>query len=156
MTPPDPGTVPPPSVGGLSAAIPAAVAVTTAGSGPGEQDGPWVGGGSRAESIAAAVLACPSVTRLTGGVAGEVATYLPGRRVVGVRLRPDRITVHVAGRYGVPVGRIAADVRAAVRAVLADPSSVPSPAEGHIAADVPIDVVVDDLDMVEDVALARP
>lgn len=161
----DPGTLPPASIGGLSGAspsvaVPGAVAVAADGprgaSGPGEENRPPVVGGSLAEPIAAAVLACPLVTRLTGHLAGEVATYLPGRRVLGVRVRPDGIAVQVAGRYGVPVGQIAADVRAAVRAVLADPSSVPSPAEGHVPVDVPIDVVIDDLDMAEEVVRRQP
>ena len=33
---------------------------------------------------------CPGCTDLHGGVLGEVATYLPGRRVTGVRLRERR------------------------------------------------------------------
>ena len=39
-----------------------------------------------AERVAAAVAAHPSVARLHGGVFGVVATYLPGRRLTGVRI----------------------------------------------------------------------
>jgi hypothetical protein len=39
-----------------------------------------------AEQVAAAVSAHPSVVRLHGGTFGDLATYLPGRRLVGVRL----------------------------------------------------------------------
>lgn len=39
-----------------------------------------------AERIAAAVTAHPAVARLDGGDFGAVATYLPGRRLIGVRL----------------------------------------------------------------------
>lgn len=39
-----------------------------------------------AERIAAAVVAHPGVAALHGGVFGSVATYLPGRRLVGVRV----------------------------------------------------------------------
>lgn len=39
-----------------------------------------------AEQVAAAVGAHPSVVRLHGGTFGDLATYLPGRRLVGVRL----------------------------------------------------------------------
>lgn len=42
-----------------------------------------------AELVAAAVTAHPAVARLDGGVFGSVATYLPGRRLVGVRIGPD-------------------------------------------------------------------
>lgn len=71
-----------------------------------------------ADAIAAAVLACRSVAALGGGPAGAVATYLPGRRVTGVRVRPDGpVVVHVVGHYGPTVAQIAAEVTAAVREV---------------------------------------
>ncbi|WP_219415429.1 hypothetical protein [Pseudonocardia nigra] len=39
-----------------------------------------------AERIAATVTAHPAVARLDGGMFGAVATYLPGRRLTGVRV----------------------------------------------------------------------
>lgn len=39
-----------------------------------------------AERVAAAVTAHPAVAGLHGGVFGAVATYLPGRRLTGVRI----------------------------------------------------------------------
>lgn len=39
--------------------------------------------------IAERVRAHPSVARLHGGRFGEIASYLPGEKVVGVRLRED-------------------------------------------------------------------
>lgn len=42
-----------------------------------------------AEQVAAAVCAHPAVARLHGGTFGDVATYLPGRRLIGVRLGTD-------------------------------------------------------------------
>jgi len=41
---------------------------------------------SLAERIAAVVTAHPAVLRLHGGVFGDVVTYLPGRRLTGVRV----------------------------------------------------------------------
>lgn len=70
------------------------------------------------DAVAAAVLACPSVTGLSGGRLGEVATYLPGRRITGVRIADDGVAVHLVGRYGPTIGEIAAEVRAAVQAVV--------------------------------------
>ncbi|OLR91838.1 hypothetical protein [Actinokineospora bangkokensis] len=64
--------------------------------------------------IAAAVRAAPGVADLHGGRFGEVATLLPGRRVTGVRVRPDEVTVSVVGRYPATVAEIGTDVRAAV------------------------------------------
>ncbi len=46
--------------------------------------------------VAAAVTAHPAVARLDGGVFGGIATYLPGRRLVGVRLGRGDEPVEVA------------------------------------------------------------
>jgi hypothetical protein len=37
------------------------------------------------EAVAAAAQGCPLVAGLTGGRFGEIATYRPGRRILGVR-----------------------------------------------------------------------
>jgi len=71
-----------------------------------------------ADEIAAEVRNLPQVSRLSGGVLGEVSTYLPGRRVVGVRVRDDGVTIHVVGVWGSAVDDIASAVRAAVHATL--------------------------------------
>ena len=47
------------------------------------------------DAIAAATLACPAVAGLHEGGARAVATYLPGRRVVGVRVEDHRVLVSV-------------------------------------------------------------
>lgn len=80
--------------------------------------------------IAAAVAACPDVVALSGGTLGEVATYLPGRRVAGVRIAEDAIEVHVLARYGPTVAEIADQVRRAVH---------------RVAGSLPVSVGVDDL-----------
>ena len=69
---------------------------------------------SQAELVAAAVLACPEVAGLHGGRFGEVATYLPGRRVIGVRITPTEVFVHVIARYRVTVNQIDTAVRVAL------------------------------------------
>jgi hypothetical protein len=66
-----------------------------------------------ADEVAAAVAAAPGVSRLSRGHLGGVGTYPPGRRVTGVVLREEDLEVHVIGRYGTPVGAIAAEVRQA-------------------------------------------
>ena len=67
-----------------------------------------------ADLVAAAVLAVQGVHSLHGGVLGEVGTYLPGRRVAGVRLLPDATEVHVAVVAGTPIPAVARDVHQAV------------------------------------------
>jgi hypothetical protein len=69
-----------------------------------------------ADAVAEAVLACPAVAAL---VDGPVATFLPGRRVRGVRVDDDLCTVAVAVRPdGRPLPEIAADVRRAASTVV--------------------------------------
>ncbi|GAA2557497.1 hypothetical protein [Pseudonocardia hydrocarbonoxydans] len=70
------------------------------------------------DRIATAVLSCPSVAALHGGRFGEVAAYLPGRRVVGIRHEARHVAVHVVGRYPASVEDIGTQVRNAVTAVL--------------------------------------
>ena len=57
----------------------------TALAGPGPGDIAVVDG-VNVETAAAVVLGCAGVSRLDGGPFGEVATYLPGRTVNGVRV----------------------------------------------------------------------
>jgi hypothetical protein len=71
-------------------------------------------GGVDARAVAERIVACPGVARLSGGAFGEVATYLPGLRVPGVRLVGGILEVHVVSRWDVPVPTLAAEVRAAV------------------------------------------
>lgn len=66
------------------------------------------------DAVAAVVEALPAVSSLSGGRFGEVATYLPGRRVQGVRLRPGAVEVHVVARSGLPLPAVAGAVRGAV------------------------------------------
>jgi len=80
--------------------------------------------------IATAVKSCPGVARLHGGVFGEVATYLPGRRVVGVQVGEQRVAVHFVARLDRPVREVADGVRGAVT---------------PLAHGMPVDVIVEDV-----------
>ena len=70
------------------------------------------------DAVAAAVRGCPAVDDLDGGRLGGVATYLPGRRVPGIRITDDRIEVHVRGVWGQPVGMIADQIRDALATLI--------------------------------------
>ncbi|MGI8758362.1 MAG: hypothetical protein ACR2K0_03565 [Acidimicrobiales bacterium] len=77
------------------------------------------------DELARAVESCPSVARLAPGRGVEVATYLPGRRVRGIRVGEGGIEVHVAARYGPTMTEVAGEVRDAVAAHLgAEPVAV--------------------------------
>ena len=77
-----------------------------------------------ADAVAAAVTAVPGVAELHPGMFGEVGTYLPGRRVPGVRIAVGRTEVHVSLVYGVPVRPTAARIRDAVADVVGGPVDV--------------------------------
>ncbi|WP_224386553.1 hypothetical protein [Pseudonocardia sp. ICBG1293] len=87
-----------------------------------------------AELVAEAVLAHPSVVRLDGGAFGTVATWLPGRRVVGVLVgRADEpVEIGVVLHLDRPIPATVAALRAAVAPVVGG---------------VPIDVTVVDVEV---------
>ena len=67
-----------------------------------------------ADRIAAAVTGCPDVAGLTQVPGMPVATYLPGRAVSGVAVRPAEVKICVVARYGPPLPQVAAQIRQAV------------------------------------------
>ncbi|GAB3547108.1 hypothetical protein J2S53_003080 [Actinopolyspora lacussalsi] len=86
----------------------------------------------RVAAIAAAVAACPLVARPHSGRYGQVATYLPGRRVPGVRLTDTELVIHVAARYPATMTAVAGQVRDAV---------------ADLAGGLPVAVAIDDLEL---------
>jgi len=72
------------------------------------------GDGTLADAVAAVVRGLGGVARLSGGKAGQVATYLPGRRVTGVRIMSDTVEVHLVARWMGSLPQLADDVRAAL------------------------------------------
>jgi hypothetical protein len=91
------------------------------------------------ETIERAVLAHPSVARLDGGQFGSVASYLAGRRVIGVRTEAygDPVELAVVLWLGRPIPDVVTELRALVRSV---------------AGGVPVDITVSDLQLEEDAA----
>ncbi len=81
-------------------------------------------GDELADRVAAAVLTVRGVTGLHGGMFGETATYLPGRRVPGVRLTENVTDIHLTLAYGAPVFTTAQQVRTAVAALVPGPVNV--------------------------------
>jgi hypothetical protein len=90
------------------------------------------------EQVAAAALGCPLIAGLTGGRFGEVATYGPGRRILGVRMVDGAIELHVVAKWGAPLPEVAEVVRAAVAPY----------AEG-----LPVSVFVDDIELPEEASV---
>ena len=92
------------------------------------------------EAVAAAAKGCPVVAALTGGRFGEVATYRPGRRILGVREVDEGVEVHVVARWGTPLPELAEQVRAAV---------------APYAGGLPVAVFVDDIELPGDASPAE-
>jgi uncharacterized alkaline shock family protein YloU len=96
-------------------------------------------GAEFADQVAAAVLTVRGVSGLHGGMFGETATYLPGRRVPGVRLTEDVTDIHLSLAYGSPIAATAQQVRDALTALVTGPVDVTvedvvprtDPAVGH-------------------------
>ncbi|GAA4614345.1 hypothetical protein [Saccharopolyspora hordei] len=65
-----------------------------------------------ADELADRLLAHPSVARLHGGQYGEIATYLPGRRITGVRVGERAVEVAVVLRLDRPLPPVLAELRA--------------------------------------------
>ena len=69
-------------------------------------------------AVADAALRCPCVADLAADGPGQLATYLPGERVVGVALRDDVWEVGVVLRLdGRPLPELADEVRRSVEPV---------------------------------------
>lgn len=85
-----------------------------------------------AEAVMRAVQAHPAVARLDGGAFGVVATYLPGRRIVGVRVPQDDspLEISVVMRTGHRIPDAACDIRSLVRGIVGD---------------IPVDLTITDL-----------
>jgi hypothetical protein len=92
---------------------------------------PAVIDGIDVDAVAAAVQGCTGVAALDGGPFGQVASYLPGRKVTGVVIGDGRVMVQVRSRWGVP----APDLAALIAAVLAP-----------LTGQRPVDVVIADID----------
>jgi hypothetical protein len=65
------------------------------------------------EAIARSVEACPAVASLSSGAVGLAVSYLPGKRVEGVRVSDERVEVHVVARWGATVQVVDREVRTA-------------------------------------------
>jgi hypothetical protein len=98
--------------------------------------------------VAAAVRACPGVDELYVGQPGGIATYLPSRRIDGVRVDRHAIEVQVRARWGEPATDLAAQIRGALAVIAAGrsidvtvadvteptvPPRYPDPVEVHTA-----------------------
>lgn len=60
------------------------------------------------------VLEVPGVVSLHGGAFGEAGTYLPGKRLPGLRLDGDDVRIHIVLEFGYDVAATASQIRLAL------------------------------------------
>lgn len=70
------------------------------------------------ELLQAVVEAVPGVVSLYGGSFGEIATYLPGRRVSGIRRSDDGTEIHVVVQERTDLWQVARAVHRAAAGVV--------------------------------------
>jgi hypothetical protein len=66
------------------------------------------------DTIASAALGCAGVDDLIGGPPTGAATYLPGRRVNGVLVETQTVTIQMRSRWGHDIAHVAHEVQLAV------------------------------------------
>ncbi len=76
------------------------------------------------DRLVAAVTSVEGVASMHAGMFGEVATYLPGRKVIGVQIRPDVTNVDVVLHWGVSIPATAERVRGVVQKMVDTPVRV--------------------------------
>ncbi len=83
-----------------------------------------VGEPELADLVSATVRAVPGVVDLHPGMFGEVATYLPGRRVTGIQVREHESHVHVVLDFAADIPHTADAIREAVEPIVGTPVHV--------------------------------
>lgn len=73
------------------------------------------------DDLRSSVLEVPGVVSLHGGTFGEAGTYLPGKRLPGLRFDGDDVRIHIVLEFGYDVAATASQIRLALaRKVLGD------------------------------------
>jgi hypothetical protein len=66
------------------------------------------------DAVHTAVSACPGVAQVGRGTLAAVTTYLPGRRIPGIRISPDSIELEVVAEWDATATDIGRHIRAAL------------------------------------------
>ena len=72
------------------------------------------------DALAATVRSCHLVSDLAAGRPGSPATYLPGRRLIGIAVYETRVRIQVRSSWAAPAHVVAAEIDAAVRPMIGD------------------------------------
>jgi hypothetical protein len=75
--------------------------------------------GVNIDAVHTAVSNCPGVAAVGSGTLAALTTYLPGRRIPGIRINPDSVELEIVADWDATAAHIASEIRVAV-AGLAD------------------------------------
>lgn len=89
------------------------------------------------DAVYAAVAECPGVAGLGSRLPGAIATYLPGRRVPGVRVTAELVELEVRTLWGSSAVRVAASIRSAL---------------AHVVVGRPVAVTIADIELPDEPA----
>jgi hypothetical protein len=67
------------------------------------------------DALHAAALACPGIAGVGSAEPGALATYLPGRRVTGIRVNPDSIELEVCTRWDASARQVGAALQTSLK-----------------------------------------
>ena len=74
--------------------------------------------GVNVDAVHAAVAACPGVAGLGSGTVSSLTTYLPGRRLSGIRINPDSVDLEIIAAWGTAAADIYRQIQTAVTAAV--------------------------------------
>jgi hypothetical protein len=66
------------------------------------------------DAVHAAVSSCPGVARVGSGSVAALTTYLPGRRIPGIRINPGTVEIEVIAEWDSSAANIGRSIRSVV------------------------------------------
>jgi hypothetical protein len=66
------------------------------------------------DAVHRAVAACAGVSSVGSGSVAALTTYLPGRRVPGVRINPDSVELEIVAEWGSTAAGVSNEIRQAL------------------------------------------
>jgi hypothetical protein len=78
------------------------------------QPGATIVDGVDIDAVHAAIAGCPGVSSVGSGTVASLTTYLPGRRVSGIRVNPDSLEIEIVALWGASVGELNTRIRQAL------------------------------------------
>jgi hypothetical protein len=72
------------------------------------------------DAVHAAIAGCPGVSSVGSGTVASLTTYLPGRRVAGIRVGPDTLEVEIVALWGTTAHELDTHIRQVLAPLVSD------------------------------------